>query len=53
MDMDLILRKGRMDEQDLRRHFAEAVSCSNESPVLLTASDDATEVGRGCHLRRR
>ena len=33
------------DEQDLRRHFAEAVSVSNESPVLLDRFlDDATEV---------
>lgn len=33
------------DEQDLRRYFAEAVSVSNESPVLLDRFlDDATEV---------
>ncbi|WP_028115113.1 carbamoyl-phosphate synthase large subunit [Ferrimonas senticii] len=33
------------DEQDLRRYFNEAVSVSNESPVLLDRFlDDATEV---------
>ena len=33
------------DEQDLRRYFAEAVSVSNESPVLLDRFlDDATEL---------
>ncbi|QIZ75916.1 carbamoyl-phosphate synthase large subunit [Ferrimonas lipolytica] len=33
------------DEQDLRRYFSEAVSVSNESPVLLDRFlDDATEV---------
>ncbi|MFI3246269.1 MAG: carbamoyl-phosphate synthase large subunit [Ferrimonas sp.] len=33
------------DEQDLRRYFNEAVSVSNESPVLLDCFlDDATEV---------
>ncbi len=33
------------DEQDLRRYFAEAVSVSNDSPVLLDRFlDDATEV---------
>ncbi|MEX5392957.1 ATP-grasp domain-containing protein, partial [Enterobacter cloacae] len=33
------------DETDLRRYFAEAVSVSNESPVLLDRFlDDATEL---------